>query len=404
MHSKRLLACQCCRPNQRRPSSAQGEATNPCGKSCYMLHPKQAATTSPAVASCRDGAQQATNSSQHPRAKPSGPASDQAVPTSPTSAGAVPNSPALARPAPSSPLSAGPAASSSKKSSSKEPALTDSVWHSLQAFMQGHLMGGRKRTHSQAFEEPQATADTAANIGTAAEPSQHAKSGKRLPPTSPTRAHKSAHTITMRPGEMAMNTAAANTGVVDLTMTSSDSDAKRASHSSMPSAQPLDSKSSPLFLSAASSPQGMKTSPHSSKKKHERRASGCGSDPIEIDFTTSEDTGRPGHNQASGRPGHGVPTGRPGHSEAADRPGHSEAAGRPGHCRMSDKALQSDGDAAECSLKHESARHPESLDIHPQDLAPDGPENATAMSAARLGELTQTSVSMHTMLFWQVVW
>lgn len=392
MHGRRLVACPCCRPNQRRPSSAQSEATDPCGKSCYMLHPKQAATTIPTAASCRDGAQRATSSSQHPRAKPCSPASDWAVPTSPTSAGAVPNSPASARPAPSSPLSAGPAASSSKKSSSKGPALTDSVWHSLQAFMQGHLMGGRKRLHSQAFEEPQATADTAANIGTAAGPSQHAKSGKQLPPTSPTRAHKSAHTTTLRPGDMAMNKAAASTGVVDLTLTSSDSDAKRASQGSMPSAQPRDSKSSPLFLSAASSPQGMKTSPYSSKKKHGQRASGCGSDPIEIDFTTSEDTGRPSHSQASGRPGH---------NEVTGRPGHSKDAGRLGHCQMSDKASQSDGDAAERALKQEPVRHPESLDVHSPDLSPDGPE-----SAAMLGELqpcSATSVSLHTMLFWPVV-
>lgn len=293
--------------------------TQPCGTSCYKLNPTQAQVTEPEAPQPDSDVQQTGESSEPARAKPDRAAPDvaamdAAAPDSPAPARAAPrslaparampnqaapgmagpsgaaaNSPAPARPERQGPLSAEPAASSSNKSSSRGPALTGTVWHSLQAFVQGHLIGGRKRTHSQAFEEPPATADTAAHVG--AEASQHAKSDKQVSDALPTTSNMSPQAAPVTAQQPTRDTPA-TADTVDLTITSSDSEGPGALHNNMLLSQANRFRAKPDVRSA---PQGVKGTPLSSKKKQGRRMSGAGSDPVEIDFTTSEDTGKTGH-------------------------------------------------------------------------------------------------------------
>ena len=153
--------------------------------------------------------------------------------------------------------------------------------------MQGHLIGGRKRTHSQAFAEPP-TADTAAHMG--AEPSQHAKSDKQVLDALPSTSNMSPHAAAVT-AQQSMRSTPASTETVDLTITSSDSEGRGAVHHKVLLSQPKRSKANPDVNSV---PQAAISKPLSSKKKQARRMSGAGSDPIEIDFTTSEDTGKTG--------------------------------------------------------------------------------------------------------------
>lgn len=228
------------------------------------------------------------------------------------------SNPARAKPMPgraasSSSLASVPAASSSR--TTKAPPFTGAVWQSLQAFVQGRLPGGRKRTHSQAFVESQATADSAADVESSPpenKSGQHADPDKLVNTASNSQAHAEA-----RPSQQAtpgkhrssfrqpvksgcqdrqtankaapqgMYGSAVHTGAIDLTV--SDSEGKAASQHSTPSAPRGDAISPEVLLSSPDSASRLKSS---SKKRQGRRGSGAGSDPIEIDFTTSDDTSR----------------------------------------------------------------------------------------------------------------
>lgn len=252
-------------------SSSSGKAIHQAANSSQPAH--QAAPSSP-------------NRAATTRAMPKGPAPTMAVQgrAAPSVADlnrAAAACPVTSRPtaAPSSPPLAEPAASAAQASASGS-LMTGAVWQSLHAFVKERLPGGRKRTHAGAFAEPQATADSAAHTTSGPESSQHAKSGQAQLAAQQllTKSASQPEAPENKMGQVASRSVI-SPGTVDLTLTSSDSEGGTA-----------------RLLS--------------SKKKRGRRASGAGSDPIEIDFTTSEDSKSltPSHQHSKDSASHGMST------------------------------------------------------------------------------------------------